>query len=776
MPETPNQSHRSAPEEYTGGHTDYGSMPQPSHGDSTQAASSSTGGTAGTARRSSPVRMILMLAIVALLLFMLANMLGLCSTEQTHTGTGNSTTATTTSAASGNATTSATDAPTGVVAQGQGGTVSTSPTEGASATAEGLRDHYVDTSSAQSATVMVYMCGSDLETHSSAATKDLQEMLAADLGDNVKVVLQTGGAKRWRFSNMANPRLRQRWLIDNSGMYHLEDVGKGTILDTQSVTDFANWAAQNYPADRYLFVFWDHGGGTIGGYGSDEVYPNAEPLSLLELRTALANTNQKYDLVGFDACLMGTIETAYAMEPVADYLMASEEYEMGDGWQWTGFLSALGANPAISTVELGKKAIDDFTDYYFKQRLTDVTLSLVDLREVPNVYEKMGDFLEAAEKTINSDNTRFIELSQARTRARSFADGGLDQVDVADMIQRTSFEGKDELLAAVNSCVKYRSGSTITGANGLAMYFPYSEVRAYQGTRSVLNNIGYVKPTEFYDYFLSIMSGSQGSTTQGLVAQNNIAYGTQGSAASAGSSSWSFADSSFFGADWYQQLLNSFTYQQVPDKLDIHYSDGGYVIDMNDTMWNLFGSFKTTVMEKYGDGLIMLGNDDVYDQTADGDIVLFYNNEWLTINGVPVSFFANEPSAEQNGEYSHSGTIPALLNGTTQIEISVYWPPESQQTGDYVGKILGYRVPNANFFTVGRGLIPFASGDTIVPLFDYYDGSGRYVRTEKGNPITVDNPDALEARYELFDHDTVYFWGTMTTVYGDSIDTSVVEQ
>lgn len=644
---------------------------------------------------------------------------------------------------------------------------------------EGLRDHYVDTASAKTATVLVYMCGADLETYSAAASKDLQEMVNAKLGENVKIVIQTGGAKQWHFSNMASANTRQRWLIDNGGMYLLGDVGQGTMLDQQSVTDFATWGIQNYPADRYLFVFWDHGGGTIGGYGSDELYPRSEPLSLLQIREALAATNQKFDLVGFDACLMGTIETAYALEPVADYLLASEEYELGDGWYWTGFLSALGANPAIDTVELGKVVIDEFTEYYFNQRQGAITLSIVDLREVPHVYEQMGTFLKAAEETISSDNTRFSEMSQARTKARSFADGGLDQVDVADLVERTSFEGRDELLAAVNSCVKYKSGTTITGANGLAMYFPYSEVRQYQNTRSILNGIGYMRPTEFYDYFLSIMAGSSGSHYGGLVTSSgsSTAQGSAGSAASAQSSSGTYADQSYSLEDWFNALLGGgFSYQTVPDHLTFEVQDGEYVVPMNQQLWNVFSSFSTTVMVDFEGGYLMLGRDDVYDQTDDNNISVFFGNEWLTINGQEVSFYANEPYEEANGEYSHSGVIPAILNGNTYVEIIVYWPPQSQQGDVYTGYIQGYRTQENTFFTYGRGLQQFNRGDVITPVFDYYDKQGNYVQTLQGSPITISTASDLEVTYGLSDHGTVHYWGTMTTIYGDKIDTDVITQ
>ena len=39
-----------------------------------------------------------------------------------------------------------------------------------------------------------------------------------------------------------------------------------------------------------------------------------------------------FDLVGFDACLMASVEVAKIIEPHAKYMIASEEVEPGHGW------------------------------------------------------------------------------------------------------------------------------------------------------------------------------------------------------------------------------------------------------------------------------------------------------------------------------------------------------------------------------------------------------------------------------------------------------------
>jgi len=53
-------------------------------------------------------------------------------------------------------------------------------------------------------TIMVYMCGTDLESRSGMGTSDLQEMLNADLGDKVNLIVYTGGCKGWKNNVVSN--------------------------------------------------------------------------------------------------------------------------------------------------------------------------------------------------------------------------------------------------------------------------------------------------------------------------------------------------------------------------------------------------------------------------------------------------------------------------------------------------------------------------------------------------------------------------------------------
>lgn len=639
----------------------------------------------------------------------------------------------------------------------------------------GLRDYYVDVASAKSATVMVYMCGSDLESGYGAASADIEEMLEAELGENVNVVLETGGASEWSFSPEADPSTRQRWVLEDGGASLVQDAGEDTMLDEDEVTDFCSWAAKEYPADRYILIFWDHGGGTIGGFGYDENYPDATALTLSQLRNAIKASGVAFDMVGFDACLMATVECAWAMEPVADYLVASEQTEPGDGWSWTGFLNQLGSDPSTATTDLGKTIIDDFSAHYAETGEEDTTLSLIDLREISRVYERLSTFLDEAADSIEADNALFTTMSGARSRAKSYAEDSVDQVDLVDMVDRSDFEGADDVSEAVASCVKYRS-DTSSGSNGIAMYFPYSEASQYSDVRQVLEDIGYTGPVAFYDYFLSVMGNSPTSSSHGIVssyASTQVAQDS-GTAASASSSSDSYANESLSSEGWFEDLTNEFSYQELPDELELASDGSNWVVEMDDSLWSDFADFQITVMQNYDDGYLMLGTDDAYQVTDDGNIAVDFDGEWLSIDGSFFSFYCDAPEETEDGEIRYSGTIPAILNGGERVDLVVTWPTASERgDGETIGYVQGYRMSGQDY-VLGRGLGQLEAGNTLTPVFDYFDSEGNWVETLQGDAITVSDPSDVEVRYEDTGDASVLFWGTLTTVYGNQVDTEVL--
>ena len=69
----------------------------------------------------------------------------------------------------------------------------------------GCYDEYIN-SEEDTWTIFIYLCGSDLESESMAATYNLEEIKQAYLGDNINVIIETGGASQWYTSEIENDK------------------------------------------------------------------------------------------------------------------------------------------------------------------------------------------------------------------------------------------------------------------------------------------------------------------------------------------------------------------------------------------------------------------------------------------------------------------------------------------------------------------------------------------------------------------------------------------
>ncbi|MDE6454911.1 MAG: peptidase C11, partial [Dysosmobacter sp.] len=324
-------------------------------------------------------------------------------------------------------------------------------------------------------TLMVYMCGTDLESRSGMGTADLQEMLAANLGENVNLLVYTGGCSGWR-NNQVSSAVNQIWQVKNGRLACLErDLGAVSMTDSSTLYGYIRWCAQKFPANRYGLILWDHGGGSVSGYGYDEKFASSGSMSLFGVDQALGDAGVKFDFVGFDACLMATAETALMLTEHADYLIASEETEPGVGWYYTDWLTALGKNPSMPTIEIGRNIVDSFVETCAEKcRGQLTTLSVVDLAELEaTLPQALADFSRSASRMIEAKE--YETVAGARNGAREFAQSSkIDQVDLVHLARNMGTPEGKALAESLLGAVKYnRTSSNMTNAYGISIYFPY---------------------------------------------------------------------------------------------------------------------------------------------------------------------------------------------------------------------------------------------------------------------------------------------------------------
>ncbi len=680
---------------------------------------------------------------------------------------------------------------------------------------------FTDHSQDENVVVLAYMLGSDLEDRGGLATFNIKQMCeATKQGSNLSFVLETGGSRRWIMEGIEDAAYG-RYLIQDGRIEKIADLDKSTCMsEPQTLQDFITWGVESYPADRRILVFWDHGGGLSSGYGMDDLnqretetkreYPT---LAVSEICDAIQASGAKFDIIGFDACLMQNIEIATAFEPYADYFLASEEVEGGYGWFYTSPFGMLAQNPGMPSLDFGREMVACYDPYneVFNDGEPDTgaTLSFVDLPRAKVAYESMDGLFSGAQAAIAKDTKSFANISLAGTKSYKFT--GNEQVDLIDFLERLSKldyndeilsnEKIDELENAVKACVVFRNAASAEGVNGMAFSFPVESTETYSKDYDQLKHFSFDSQNKMMADFFSIMAVQKKREHDNFDAENA-----------------SFLDKlnhSFYTdyteEEWYVSGFED--YDDTPVLLDIPLKEvkGGYQIQAPEDLWSIVADVQLAVYQKAEDGLMRyLGHDQVAGYGEDGHPLVAMGGTWVHVGDKLCCYEAGQPRETETGTV-FTGTTKARLNGSTDITIYIEWNevPEGEE-GFSAGRILGYTLDGKgaegestegestegeaadnedalslfdNLFaeetadeTSPRGKLTLSPGDRVEFLFDYYDEEGNMVKTETyGGALLVAEQERIVVEDKVLGTCDVEFYGVITDVYQRNMSTEKIE-
>ncbi len=610
-------------------------------------------------------------------------------------------------------------------------------------------------------TIMVYMCGTDLESRASMATSDLNEMLQAQTGDHVNIIVLTGGCKQWR-NNVISSQVNQIYQLKDGKMVRLEsNYGTDAMTSPDYLTKFIKYCAKNFPANRNELILWDHGGGSISGYGYDEKNMRAGSMDLAEIQTALKNGGVTFDFIGFDACLMATVETGLVLSDYADYMIASEESEPGVGWYYTNWLKKLEADPSMSTLQVGKNICDDFVAACKKSApRQSTTLSLVDLAELSaTVPDKLSAFASDTSKMITattkakSDETaNYKTVTAARTKTREFARGqGIDQVDCIHLAKNMDTKAGTALSKALLSAVKYNQASSdMTNSFGLSIYFPYARMRNVDTIAKVYDQIGMSDDyTKCIKQFAKVETGGQaafgGSSSASPMGSLFELLGQAGSSSGASSSASAGDVASLLGSlmggrsnidgldetnteylkdeELTDEAVGEIVENNFFDESGLVWKEDGdsYTMKLSDEQWSLVTDLELNMFIDDGEGFVEMGFDNVFEINDDGELVATTDNTWIAVDGQEVPYYY-ESTVGDKDDYTIRGHIPVLLNGEKANLIVVFTKDDPD------GRIEGaqYLYNEDEVQVAAKNVTELAEGDTIDFVADYYTYDGTY--------------------------------------------------
>ena len=257
------------------------------------------------------------------------------------------------------------------------------------------------------------------------------------------------------------------------------------MSDPKVLADFISWGIKNYPSEHVGVIVSSHGGGPEGAIADDKNSIDGSLMSPQDLRQAFeeaeAKTGKKIDVLGFDACLMANTEVAYELKDVADYIVASEEIEGGNGWAYNEILQKLKPSKLSSIVgKLTNKPAEVNPEGFAKSIVKNAskhrsdlfTLSAIDTSKMDKLANSIDEFAKSIKSfTDEKDLIGKEQLSIIRHKTKTFmANDLIDLYDFCKLVVKNDDLKDDNLKAKAKDVIANLKETVIADSNWRKLY------------------------------------------------------------------------------------------------------------------------------------------------------------------------------------------------------------------------------------------------------------------------------------------------------------------
>lgn len=286
------------------------------------------------------------------------------------------------------------------------------------------------------------------------------------------------GSKTIRFA--VDPSIPEQY----GKLEYIYGADNADVTCPDSLTNFINWAAKNYPAKKYMLIVSSHGQGYVPHGDLPVKFPtrgvlpddgnNSKLFSVHALKQGIASANVKIETLLMWACLMGNLQYVFELKDVCDYIIAS-----------TYYMVSIGCSYDVLSSLLARQDLD------IEQKLTAYSNAVKETWDnIPGIDELLGRYRD---QTV----TRTASLDQLGVMMREFT----------DRLCNTYANGTEQQKQLIDQCT--------ASAVKVEEHFPYYDAAKYM--ESIMNALPEVYSTEFYNQVADALNGC-------LVAQNYSSY------------------------------------------------------------------------------------------------------------------------------------------------------------------------------------------------------------------------------------------------------------
>lgn len=537
----------------------------------------------------------------------------------------------------------------------------------------------------------------------------------------------------------------------------LQELGEVNMGAVDVLQDFASWGVENYPAEKFSIVLWNHGDAwrTCSNDDNDgSTSPKEDALNAIKVHQALDNAIEeingtlgigdfKFDLIMYVMCLMGSVEMHYQIADLAKICVASEElitFKTGTDLDIVGsvpfyrIISTLLEEPNITERQLGIEIADHFRDIRdlwseSSSNFQDYTISVVDLEKLSSFITEFADLISAMQSTIVSDWFRYGEAREKSDwYCQDFDERNLiDLRDFALKLSQITNDGsvKTKATTVANSLsensegviIKNYVGARHVNSYGLSIYFP--SANAYYDYNSLYESLSFANsgwPELLQAYFHQQASYQQQPSIQNLVVSGYGPFNLQADIIGDHIVETNFVINYLIDDKYY--LLNSIPILSWPEnntRIEVPGWNGGIIMVTDG--WNN----EVAHLNRF---------------SSDPGLEKFYSlNALYYINGISGSIFSTLVFDIETGYFLGAVLYVPIVVDDQLSFVAQYWQP---LIGDRIQPLIPYYDYTLNdiFFYQGAELVNYGLGFSLtndqLPMgfysigFDLTDITGYY--------------------------------------------------
>jgi len=286
----------------------------------------------------------------------------------------------------------------------------------------------------------------------------------------------------------------------------VETMPEQDMSDPTVLTDFINWAGDNYPADHYMLFTIDHGDGwrEVDILSEGVLWDWTDGYTHMEIpefAQSLADANINIDILCIKACLMQMIEVAWEISErmvlPPNYQIASENGAIS-GLPYNEFLTQIINNPDVAQSDICETIVNGYIDMYPSSPITMSALQF-NAEFVNNTDNIINNFSNALMASAYQ-----VEISNAKSNAQHYDEYKFkDLYDFAERIKINVPDCQSQAQAVMDLIdniiiAEAHNTSAMQDSHGLSIYIPDST----SGYNSNYDTLQFAIDTQWDEFLL----------------------------------------------------------------------------------------------------------------------------------------------------------------------------------------------------------------------------------------------------------------------------------